>query len=96
MRVVTLPSALSVIGTDSYLARIRLGLGLAQVPFFHVQDALERGEWVEILARQPPALAEGAGLSGLGRAGLQLAERRAQLALQPRVGPSTSRCTWWP
>jgi len=53
-RTVSLPTTLSVTGTESYLAGIRLGLGLAQVPRFHVEDDLRRGALVEILADDPP------------------------------------------
>jgi DNA-binding transcriptional LysR family regulator len=45
---------LTVTGTESYLAGIRLGLGLAQVPRFHVEDDLRRGDLVEILKDAPP------------------------------------------
>ena len=54
LRTVSLPGVLSVTGTESYLAGIRLGLGLAQVPRFHVEDDLRRGDLVEILAGTPP------------------------------------------
>lgn len=53
-RSVSLPCTLSVTGTESYLAGIRLGLGLAQVPRFHVEDDLRRGSLVEVLADTPP------------------------------------------
>ena len=49
-----LPCTLSVTGTESYLAGIRLGLGLAQVPRFHVEQELARGELVQVLAGTPP------------------------------------------
>jgi DNA-binding transcriptional LysR family regulator len=54
MRKVILPNALTVTGTESYLAGIRLGLGLAQVPRFHVEDDLRRGALIEILKDTPP------------------------------------------
>jgi DNA-binding transcriptional LysR family regulator len=54
LRTVSLPSTLSVTGTESYLAGIRLGLGLAQVPRFHVEEDLERGTLVAILPDHPP------------------------------------------
>ncbi|HJU37976.1 MAG TPA: LysR family transcriptional regulator [Tahibacter sp.] len=53
-RTLSLPAVLTVTGTESYLAGIRLGLGLAQVPRFHVEDDLRRGTLVEILADTPP------------------------------------------
>lgn len=49
-----LPCPLSVTGTESYLAGIELGLGLAQVPRFHVVEQLARGTLVEILRDLPP------------------------------------------
>ncbi len=51
---VSLPSTLSVTGTESYLAGIRLGLGIAQVPAFHVEEDLRRGTLVELLRGTPP------------------------------------------
>lgn len=48
------PCVLSVTGTESYLAGIRLGLGLAQVPRFHVEEALRERTLVEILHDTPP------------------------------------------
>ncbi|GAB3105489.1 LysR family transcriptional regulator [Lysobacter terrae] len=53
-RTVSLPCTLSVTGTESYLAGIRLGLGLAQVPRFHVETDLRHGTLVEVLSRTPP------------------------------------------
>ena len=40
-KAVTLPCAISVTGTESFLTAIRLGLGLAQVPRFHVEQDLK-------------------------------------------------------
>jgi DNA-binding transcriptional LysR family regulator len=52
----TLPSSLSVTGTESYLAGIRLGLGLAQVPRFHVDADLKAGTLVAVLEDfRPPS-----------------------------------------
>jgi len=53
-RTVSVPSTLSVTGTESYLAGIRLGLGIAQVPRFHVEEDLKRGTLVPILEDHPP------------------------------------------
>ena len=53
-RTVTVPTTLSVTGTESYLAGIRLGIGLAQVPRFHVEEDLRRGTLVQILKDHPP------------------------------------------
>ncbi len=49
-----LPATLSVTGPESYLKGLRLGLGLAQVPCFHVEDEFARGELVEVLGDMPP------------------------------------------
>jgi DNA-binding transcriptional LysR family regulator len=54
MRTIILPNALTVTGTESYLAGIRLGLGMAQVPRFHVEEDLRRGTLIEILKDTPP------------------------------------------
>jgi DNA-binding transcriptional LysR family regulator len=54
VRTVSLPSTLSVTGTESYLAGIGLGLGLAQVPLFHVREELRNGSLVQVLPDLPP------------------------------------------
>ena len=54
VRTLSLPATLSVTGTESYLAGIRLGLGLAQVPRFHIEEDLRRGTLVEMLTDTPP------------------------------------------
>ena len=54
MRSLDLPATLSVTGPESYLAGLRLGLGIAQVPRFHVQADLASGRLVEILKSTPP------------------------------------------
>jgi DNA-binding transcriptional LysR family regulator len=53
-RTLSLPSTLSVTGTESYLAGIRLGLGLAQVPRFHIEKDLKDGTLVPLLESTPP------------------------------------------
>jgi DNA-binding transcriptional LysR family regulator len=53
-RNVTLPSPMSVTGTESYLATARLGLGLVQIPRFHGEDDLQRGTLVPVLTDSPP------------------------------------------
>lgn len=58
VRTLSLPSALTVTGTESYLAGIHLGLGMAQVPRFHVEEDLRRGTLVEILKDAPPPSAQ--------------------------------------
>jgi DNA-binding transcriptional LysR family regulator len=52
----SLPSiaTLSVTGPESYLKGLQLGLGLAQVPRFHVEQDLASGRLVEILSETPP------------------------------------------
>jgi DNA-binding transcriptional LysR family regulator len=53
VHALALASTLSVTGTESYLAGIRLGLGLAQVPRFHVEDELRAGALIQILPAHP-------------------------------------------
>ncbi|MFC0697362.1 LysR family transcriptional regulator [Paraburkholderia humisilvae] len=53
-QTVTLPAAISLTGTESYLAAIRLGLGLAQVPRFHIEHDLQSGALVQVLPDMPP------------------------------------------
>jgi DNA-binding transcriptional LysR family regulator len=54
MRTLSLPSILSVTGPESYLTGIRLGLGLAQVPRFHIENDLQSGALVPLLEGSPP------------------------------------------
>jgi DNA-binding transcriptional LysR family regulator len=54
VRSVTLPAPMSVTSPDSYIASVRLGLGLAQMPLFHAVDDLKRGTLVRILPDLPP------------------------------------------
>ena len=53
-RRLTLPTILSVTGTESYLATARLGLGIVQVPRFHAEEDLRQGRLVELLPDHPP------------------------------------------
>jgi DNA-binding transcriptional LysR family regulator len=53
-RNISLPANLSVTGTESYLSGIRLGLGLAQVPRFHVEEDLKHGKLVALFEDCPP------------------------------------------
>jgi DNA-binding transcriptional LysR family regulator len=55
LRNVTLPTIISVTGTESYLATARLGLGLVQVPRFHAAADLAQGTLVQVLTDCPPA-----------------------------------------
>lgn len=50
----SLPAPFSVTGPESYLLATRLGLGLAQMPHFHVADDLRRGSLVALLTDSPP------------------------------------------
>jgi DNA-binding transcriptional LysR family regulator len=54
VRSMTLPATLSVTGPESYLAGLRLGLGIAQVPRFHVEEDLASGRLIPILTEAPP------------------------------------------
>ncbi|TCK38833.1 DNA-binding transcriptional LysR family regulator [Paraburkholderia sp. BL8N3] len=54
VRTVSLPGTLSVTGPESYLVGIRLGLGLAQVPRFHIEEELKQGALVAVLQGFPP------------------------------------------
>jgi DNA-binding transcriptional LysR family regulator len=44
----------SVTGPESYLLGVQLGLGMAQVPRFHIERDLARGALIELLADTPP------------------------------------------
>src|SRR6185437_1821568 len=48
----------SVTGTESFLDAVRLGLGLAQMPVFHIEQDLAQGRLVRVLADHalPPGL----------------------------------------
>ena len=49
-----LPAPFSVTGPESYLLATRLGLGLAQMPHFHIAEDLKRGSLVALLTDTPP------------------------------------------
>ena len=49
-----LPAPVSVTGPESYLLATRLGLGVAQMPLFHIADDLKRGSLVALLTDTPP------------------------------------------
>lgn len=51
---VEMPAPFSVTGPESYLMGVQLGLGMAQVPRFHVERDLASGALVELLAETPP------------------------------------------
>jgi Transcriptional regulator len=54
---VSLPSPVSVTGTETYLAVARLGFGLFQVPLFHAQRDLDEGRLIPVLVDFPPPTA---------------------------------------
>jgi DNA-binding transcriptional LysR family regulator len=54
VRRIAVKSILSVTGPESYLTGGRLGLGLVQVPRFHVQTHLDSGSMVQLLSDWPP------------------------------------------
>lgn len=49
----TPPAPVSVTGPESYRSATLLGLGLAQMPLFHIDDDLRRGRLIEVLADFP-------------------------------------------
>jgi DNA-binding transcriptional LysR family regulator len=51
---VSLPATFSVTGPESYIAGTRLGLGIAQMPRFHIENDLKNGTLVAILKNLPP------------------------------------------
>lgn len=56
-RTVEMGASFSVTGPESYLLGVQLGLGLAQVPRFHIENDLASGALVELL-KETPALPE--------------------------------------
>jgi len=54
IRNVTLPAAISVNAAESFHAAARLGLGIIQVPRYHLEQAIQSGELVHILKPFPP------------------------------------------
>jgi DNA-binding transcriptional LysR family regulator len=54
VRTVPLPATLSVTGPESYLRGLQLGLGIAQVPRFHVEEDLASARLIPILQDTPP------------------------------------------
>jgi DNA-binding transcriptional LysR family regulator len=54
VRHVTLPSTVTVTGAETNLTLARLGLGLIQVPRYHVAADLAAGKLVEVLKAFPP------------------------------------------
>lgn len=54
IRTVTLPSTVWVNGAESFVTVARLGLGLIQVPRYHVESDLASGTLVHVLPGFPP------------------------------------------
>ncbi|MFB6464599.1 LysR family transcriptional regulator [Bradyrhizobium tunisiense] len=54
MRRMDIASPFSVTGTESFREGVLLGLGLAQMPVFHIEQDLAAGRLVQILADFPP------------------------------------------
>jgi DNA-binding transcriptional LysR family regulator len=54
MESVSLPATLAVTSPESYIAGTRLGLGIAQMPRFHIENDLKNGSLVAILKHLPP------------------------------------------
>lgn len=52
--VMRLPARVSVTGPESYIESTRQGLGLAQMPLFHINDDLKAGRLVSVLNATPP------------------------------------------
>jgi DNA-binding transcriptional LysR family regulator len=53
-RLVTLPSVVTVTGSDTNIDLARLGLGLIQVPRYHLAEDLAAGRLVPVLPDYPP------------------------------------------
>lgn len=51
---INLPAPMSVNAAESYVSAASLGLGLIQVPIYHVTKLIESKELVEVLADFPP------------------------------------------
>ncbi len=54
VRNITLPATVSVNGAESLVSAARMGLGLIQVPHYHVEADLARGTLVRVLPNCPP------------------------------------------
>jgi DNA-binding transcriptional LysR family regulator len=54
VRHVSLPALVAVVGAESYVAAAQQGLGLIQVPRYHVEQQLGSGELLVVLAAFPP------------------------------------------
>jgi DNA-binding transcriptional LysR family regulator len=54
-RHIVLPAVLTVAAAETYVAAARLGLGLIQVPRYHVEADLATGTLVDVLPDYPPS-----------------------------------------
>jgi DNA-binding transcriptional LysR family regulator len=54
LETMRIPATVTVNAAESYVASARLGLGIIQVPRYHVENDLADGRLVEILAHFPP------------------------------------------
>jgi DNA-binding transcriptional LysR family regulator len=54
LQSVFLPAVFSVTGPESYIAAVRLGLGLNQMPLFHADEDVKNGTLVPVLTDYPP------------------------------------------
>jgi DNA-binding transcriptional LysR family regulator len=54
VRSVSPATTLTVTGPESYRDGTRLGLGIAQMPYFHIEDDLRRGNLLAVLQEFPP------------------------------------------
>ncbi len=54
LRRVEMQAPFSVTGPESYLLGVQLGIGLAQVPRFHIERDLASGALIELLPETPP------------------------------------------
>jgi len=54
LKSMTLPAILCVTSPESYIDSVRLGLGIAQMPKFHVENDLKNGTLMTILEHLPP------------------------------------------
>jgi DNA-binding transcriptional LysR family regulator len=55
VRHVTVPATVSVSGADTYVTAAKLGLGLIQVPRYHVEPQFAAGDLVAVLEAFPPS-----------------------------------------
>jgi DNA-binding transcriptional LysR family regulator len=55
LRHLTLPTAVSVAGAETNIVAAKLGLGLIQVPRYHLEPSFADGSLVEVLTDYPPS-----------------------------------------